>query len=173
MTCLISFSFLYSTAGEKWSTTIHLSDDKEAKVNDNSVPQLPIQQSTFKSKLWRMGKKLSQVGGMKRLQLIKEWKDSDWPFKINAGDVNSELVHRMRCFKKDLEKENLYTCFRTSHSRIYQTFMGIFASLANKDLRCNNAALFTRYESSEPQSKPRQVMQKRNFPAEESMILNI
>ena len=43
---------------------------------------------------------------MKRLQLIKEWKDSDWPFKINAGDVNSELVHKMRCFKKDLEKEN-------------------------------------------------------------------
>ena len=90
--------------GKSGAPPIHLSDDKEAKVNDNSVPQLPIQPSTFKSKLWRMGKKLSQVGGMKRLQLIKEWKDSDWPFKINAGDVNSELVHRMRCSKKDLEK---------------------------------------------------------------------
>ena len=49
--------------------------------------------------------------------------------------------------------------------------MGVFASLANKDLRCNNAALFTRYDSSGPRSKPRQVMQKRNFPAEEFIIL--
>ena len=73
-----------------------------------------------------MGKKLSQVGGMKHSQLIKEWKDSDWPFKINVGDVNSELVHRK---KKDLEKENCkHPVYMLSHST-FQNLSNIYGCI--------------------------------------------
>ena len=49
----------------------------------------------FKSKLWRMGQKISGAGSTKRKQIFEKWKagkDSVWELRINATDVNNKLV---------------------------------------------------------------------------------
>ena len=54
-------------------------------------------QATFKTKLWRMGRKLSTTGGKQRNKLLCCWKDGDesvWNFTVDEGDVNSQLMKR-------------------------------------------------------------------------------
>ena len=59
--------------------------------------------STFKTKLWRMGNKLSKIGGLKHLQVIDDWKNSFWPLTI--VDMGKRLMFRKRSLEKSLENE--------------------------------------------------------------------
>ena len=57
--------------------------------------------NAFKMKLWRMGKKLSKVGGTKRKRIIEEWKTSTWHLTL---DVKS-ILGQKRKLELSLENE--------------------------------------------------------------------
>ena len=61
--------------------------------------------STFRSKLWRMGKKLSQLGGTKCKELIEEWKTTVWSFKVDSKELGKQLMSRTRSLESSLQKE--------------------------------------------------------------------
>ena len=65
--------------------------------------------STFKSKskLWRMGKQLSQLGGTKRTQLLQKWKSDEnaWNLTIQVGEVIRQLPKRKRQAEQKLDCE--------------------------------------------------------------------
>ena len=70
--------------------------------------------STFKSKLWRMGKALAKLGGPKRSQQLKKWqegKDSIWVLSVDEGEVNRQLLTRKRQVEQQLQNE---TCSEQS-----------------------------------------------------------
>ena len=60
--------------------------------------QLPITENmraSFKSKLWRMGQRISKLGSVKRRELLESWKsgrDSIWQLQVDAVMVNKELI---------------------------------------------------------------------------------
>ena len=65
----------------------------------------------FKSKLWRMGQKISEAGPTKRKQILDGWKtgkDSIWDLHINASDVNNELVKLQQEREKQLASQCLH-----------------------------------------------------------------
>ena len=65
--------------------------------------------TTFKSKLWRLGKCLSATGGKKRSQILNSWKSSSWEFIVNKSEINNLLVNRKRKYETHLHEE---TCKR-------------------------------------------------------------
>lgn len=60
--------------------------------------KLPITEkirASFKSKLWRMGQRISKLGSAKRKDLLENWKcghDSVWQVQVDTVMVNKELV---------------------------------------------------------------------------------
>lgn len=67
--------------------------------------------STFKAKLWRMGKLFTKLGGTKRqeeLSFLKDGKDSTWKFKVSEVEVNRQLK-RKRCVETQLKEESIKT----------------------------------------------------------------
>ena len=61
--------------------------------------------SSFKSKLWRLGKCLSATGGKKRAQTLNGWKNSSWEFKVNKSELTNLLDSRKRKFETQLYEE--------------------------------------------------------------------
>ena len=61
--------------------------------------------NTFKSKLWRLGKCLCVAGGKKCSQLLSEWKDSSWEFKVSKSELTNLLDSRKRKLEAQLHKE--------------------------------------------------------------------
>ncbi len=63
---------------------------------------LPIQTTdpirhAIRSKLWRMGKDLSKLGGIQRKKLLARWKDgpdSTWKFEVLETEVNLQVLKR-------------------------------------------------------------------------------
>ena len=91
--------------------TLDLSKDSEAQVANGdklterqlaeervitkvfSMYAIPLEitdsiRSTFKSKLWRIGK-----------AHLKKWEETVWPLTINAHEVNRQLISRKRQLK--------------------------------------------------------------------------
>ena len=122
--------YLYSVSRpDKYGRpTVDLSKDPEATVklstlsesqvllervitkvfNHNAIP-LDISdaiRATFRSKLWRMGKSLSKLGGPRRSQEIDRWADpgSIWSFTVDFNEVCKQLLKRKRdvMFRKNL-----------------------------------------------------------------------
>ena len=60
--------------------------------------KLPITEkirASFRSKLWRMGQRISKLGSVKRKELLENWKhgrDSVWQVQVDTVMVNKELV---------------------------------------------------------------------------------
>jgi len=70
-------------------------DQVIAKTMSKVGVQYPITdqiRACFKSKLWRMGQKISKAGSTKRKQILQSWKDSVWELHIDAIDINNRLV---------------------------------------------------------------------------------
>ena len=73
--------------------------------------QLPITEkmrASFKSKLWRMGQKISKLGSVKRKELLESWKsgrDSIWQLQVDAVMVNKELIKVKRKNEASLAAE--------------------------------------------------------------------
>ena len=65
--------------------------------------------TTFKSKLWQLGKTLSATGGKKRSQMLDSWKSSTWEFKVNVSEINNLLDSRKRKYEAQIYEE---TCKR-------------------------------------------------------------
>ena len=47
---------------------------------------------TFKSKLWRLGKGISGLGGTQRHKTLEKWKQSVWTFTVDSHEVNRQLI---------------------------------------------------------------------------------
>jgi len=62
--------------------------------------------TTFKSKLWRLGKSLSATGGKKCAQLLNAWKSSSWEFKVNKSELINLLDSRKRKYEAHLYEES-------------------------------------------------------------------
>ena len=64
--------------------------------------------AAFKSKLWRMGKLLSKLGGTKRRNQLEKWKDSEesiWSFTVGEVEVNRQLLKRKFQVEQELKME--------------------------------------------------------------------
>ena len=64
--------------------------------------------TTFKSKLWRMGKALTKLGGKKRPEQLRRWKEgpeSVWNFTVNEAEVRHQLLKRKRQVEVQLEQQ--------------------------------------------------------------------
>lgn len=61
--------------------------------------------TTFRSKLWRMGKKLSTLGGTNREEQLRRWKASIWSLKIDSNEVLRQLRKRTLQTEHQLEYE--------------------------------------------------------------------
>ncbi len=74
---------------------------------------LPIQitdpiRHAIRSKLWRMGKALSKLGGIQRKKLLARWKDgpdSTWKFEVLETEVNLQVLKRKRNAETQLNTE--------------------------------------------------------------------
>ena len=44
--------------------------------------------STFRTKLWRLGKTFSSLGGTKRKQQLKAWEETIWSFSVDPVEVS-------------------------------------------------------------------------------------
>ena len=64
-------------------------------------------QSTFRTKLWRLGKTLSILGGTKRKQQLKAWEETIWSFSVDPKEVSRQLMERKRKAEKQLDCEIL------------------------------------------------------------------
>ena len=61
--------------------------------------------SLYKTKLWRMGQRLANVGSIKRKTIIDSWKESTWEIKIDAAEVNVELLRSKELCEQQLSVE--------------------------------------------------------------------
>lgn len=129
MLCILCSYYLFSIThpGKTGTPQIDLSGDDEAEIPSTSSlegdQQLAIERviykvfnkysincsdvteqirSTFKAKLWRMGNKLSKLGG-KRQKVIDAWKDSYW--QLTIADASKKLLSRKRSLEKSLDSE--------------------------------------------------------------------
>jgi len=76
---------------------------------DVHFPATEQLRASFKSKLWRMGQKLSKVGSTKRKAILEGWKtgkDCKWELQINAIAANKELVRAKRKSEQQLASEH-------------------------------------------------------------------
>ena len=66
--------------------------------------------STFKAKLWRMGKLYSKLGGKQRQKQLIDWKDGKgnlWNVEISEVEVNKQLLKRKRCVETQIKEESV------------------------------------------------------------------
>ena len=67
--------------------------------------------TTFKSKLWRMGKRITRIGGAKqRNDLLRNWKEgreSIWNFTIDGFEVGRQILSRKRQAEVQLEEQRV------------------------------------------------------------------
>ena len=64
--------------------------------------------ATFRSKLWRMGKTLSRLGGTKRKEQLDKWRDgpaSVWSFTVNSKEVCRQMAKRKLQVEQQLDHE--------------------------------------------------------------------
>ena len=113
------------------SPIIDLSKDKEAQIGSKpllteaqvklervilkvfTTYNVPLEitdkiRAAFKSKLWRMGKCLSKLGGTKRQKQIQSWKDgkdSIWSLTIDATEASRQMLKRNQQVEEQLCKE--------------------------------------------------------------------
>ena len=69
----------------------------------------PVIRTTFKSKLWRMGKCFSTICGKMRSQQLAKWKngkESVWNFNVNEVEINCQMLKRKRSVEALLEDES-------------------------------------------------------------------
>ena len=62
----------------------------------------------IRSKLWRMGKVLSKLGGGQRKKQLDKWKDgpnSSWNFEVSESEVKWQLLKRKHSVETQLEVE--------------------------------------------------------------------
>ncbi len=124
--------FLYTVSHpDKYGAPIiDLSKDKEAQADPDGLTQaqialervitkvftkyaIPLEvtdriRATFKTKLWRMGRTLSKLGGTKRQQQLQKWqegKDSIWSLSIDPVEAARQLMKRKRHVEVQLERE--------------------------------------------------------------------
>ena len=123
--------FLYTISHpDKYGAPLDLSKDKEARADTEGLTQaqiaiervimkvlrkyaIPIEvtdriRATFKTKLWRMGKTLSKLGGTKHQQQLQKWqegKDSIWSFTVDHAEAVRQLTKRNRQVEMQLENE--------------------------------------------------------------------
>ena len=117
-----------SQPGKTGTPNFDLSKDPEANVA-NSTSYTPVQlahervitkvfnhyaiplditdciRSSFKAKLWRMGKRYSKQGGKQREQQLSQWKDGVWSFEVSSVEVNRQLLKRRRSTEIQLKEE--------------------------------------------------------------------
>lgn len=117
--------------GKTGTPTFDLSKDREAQVSTGhglTVVQLALERvitkvfsqyaipleisdairSTFKAKLWRVGKLYSKQGGTKRQEQLMKWKDgkdSLWNLTVNEVEVNRQLLKRKRSVEVQIKEE--------------------------------------------------------------------
>ena len=126
--CLFSF-YLWSIyrPGKSGNPCYDLSEDPEAFVNhgDLTAQQLAHERvitkafshygipleitdniwNTFNSKLWRLGKCLCVAGGKKCSQILSEWQDSSWEFKVSKSELTNLLDSRKHKLEAQLHEE--------------------------------------------------------------------
>ena len=65
----------------------------------------PAIRTTFKSKLWRMGKSFSELGTKNRSAKLVTWKNENWEFSITDVEAKRQLLTRKRKVEIQLDKE--------------------------------------------------------------------
>ena len=121
-----------SLPGKNGSPNMDLSKDKEAQVASpdcfTSVQlahkriitkvfshyAIPLEitdaiRSTFKAKLWRMGKLISKQGSKTRQEQLIKWKDGNdsvWNLQVSEIEVNRQLLKRKRCVETQMKEES-------------------------------------------------------------------
>ena len=66
--------------------------------------------ATFKTKLWRMGQRLSKLGSFKRKVLLDSWKfgvNSVWELQLDVIEANKQLINVKRKNEQELESERV------------------------------------------------------------------
>lgn len=105
---------------------INLAEDEQAQIDSTGLTPLQIAhervirkvftkyeilinicdkiRATFKTKLWRMGKTLSQLGGTKCRQQLQKWQNEDsvWLFEVNTVQEITQLVRQKREAEEEL-----------------------------------------------------------------------
>lgn len=129
---------MYSIAhpDRKGYPLVDLSKDKEANIDATTLSPfqtalervikvfthyaIPLDitdpiRATFRSKLWRMGKTLSQGGGIQREQNLCGWKegpDSVWSLCISSMEVHQQLVKCKRQVERTISRSSKATQVR-------------------------------------------------------------
>lgn len=70
-----------------------------------SLPVTPDTRAKFKTKLWRLGQRLSKAGSTKRAQILLEWKQSVWEVELDTTTANKALVKGKRKAEQQLAVE--------------------------------------------------------------------
>ena len=120
------FLYTISHPDQYGSPIIDLSNDKEAQIDSKpllteaqvklerviltvfTTYNVPLEitdkiRAAFKSKLWRMGKCLSKLGGTKRQKQIQSWKDGQ--DSIYATEASRQMLKCNRQVEEQLRKE--------------------------------------------------------------------
>ena len=66
--------------------------------------------ATFKTKLWRMGRKLSKTGGKQRKELLHRWEEGEeslWNFTVDESEATSQMMARKRKVENQLHQERV------------------------------------------------------------------
>ena len=155
--------YLYSIAhpDKKGCPLIDLSKDKEATIDASGLSPfqtaverviqkvfthyaIPLSISdpirmTFRSKLWRMGKCLSTIGGgIQREQKLKEWKEgpnSVWSLQVSSKEVCRQLSKHKLLVEKQLDKEVSKRRKLESNVRILQTRVQTLQKVNDRNAR--------------------------------------
>lgn len=130
----VSFSsyFLWSISqpGKGGSPNYDLAEDEEARVTSSGFTpvqlrhervitkvfkcyKIPLKitdaiRAAMKTKLWRMGKLFSKLGGTKRQQQLEKWRRGDhatWNFQVNETEVSRQLLHKKRKVEAQMDEE--------------------------------------------------------------------
>ena len=66
--------------------------------------------ATFKTKLWRMGRKLSKTGGKQRKELLHRWEEGEeslWNFTVDESEATSQMMAHKRKVENQLHQERV------------------------------------------------------------------
>ena len=119
--------------------------------------------ATFKTKLWRMGRKLSTTGGKQRNKLLCCWKDGDesvWNFTADEGDVNSQLMKRKRQveeLQQEMVKRQKLEDEVKDLKQKFHTQSQIISHLSLKKKRRSRSKHWTQYSRQQKIKMKRQV----------------
>ena len=107
---------------------------------------------TFKSKLWRMRKKLSSTGGKKRKQLLCSWKEgkgSVWDFTVDGNEASRQMTARKRQVEEQLQQQTIKQLkleeeVKELKHRV-QTQSAVISDLSSKKKRRSTSKHWTQY----------------------------